>query len=209
MLRLFLFGTLADIVHAHGHFAAHLRNSGGISVDKLAVLHADAKGFSGIKGVGIGGKVDEFPIVLRLLMLDAILDVLCRELPAGVFLAVRDDHAQNVCRTLFFGHVRELLPDGVHCDADGIVQGRASGAFVLAHEVIMELSEIGGLDEADGFIVELIEVEHGFARLFALFVQKSVEAALDVILNAGHGPGGVQDDEDVRVVLFHVRFLLI
>ena len=37
----------------------------------------------------------------------------------------------------------------------------------------MELSEIGGLDEADGFIVELIEVEHGFARLFALFVQKA------------------------------------
>ena len=54
--------------------------------------------------------------------------------------------------------------------------------------VIVELSEIGGLDEANGFIVELVEVEHGFARLFALFVQKGIEAALDVILNAGHGP---------------------
>ena len=164
---------------------------------------------TGGKGIGIGGEVDEFPIVFRLLVLNAILDIPCGELFARVLHAVRDDHAQDIGRTLFFRHVRELLSDGIHSDADSIVQGSAAGAVVLRHEVVIELSEVSRLDEADNLIVELEEIKHGFAGLFALLLQELVEAAFDVVFYARHGAGCVQDDDDVRVVLFHVLFLLV
>ena len=73
----------------------------------------------------------------------------------------------------------------------------------------MELREIGGLDDANGLIIELVEVEHRPAFSFALFLQELVETAFDVVLDRAHGAGSVQNDDEVCVVVFHVRFLVI
>ena len=70
-----------------------------------------------------------------------------------------------------FGHVRELVPDGVDGGADGIVQRRAAGTLVLRHEVVVELREVGGFDDALRFVAELVEIEHGLAGFFTLFLQ--------------------------------------
>ena len=124
----------------------------------------------------------EVPLVRGLLVFDAILDVLRRVFAAGVLHAIGDDDAKDVLGTLRFFHVGKCMSDRIDGDANSIVESRAAGAVVLCHEVVVELREVSGLDRPPDLIVELEEVEDGFAGLFTLFLQKLVERALDVVL---------------------------
>ncbi len=209
MLRLLLARAFTDFVRAQNHCAAHIGNAGRIPRNKLAVFHCDAECLASDEGVLIGGEVDELPVVLGLLVLDALPYVFRREPLARILHAVGDDDAHDVCGTFLLGHVREVLPHGIHRDADGVVHRRASGAIVPRHEVVVKLREVGGLNEADNLIVELKEVEHRFAGFLALFVQECVEGAFDVALDRAHGSGRIEDDDDVCVVLLHGHFLLV
>ena len=168
----------------------------------------DTEVFSGIKGIWIGSEVDEFPIVLRFLVLNAVLDVLRGVLPACIFHPVRDDDAQDVFRAFGFRHLGEPMTDRINRGTDSIVEGCTAGAVILRHEVVMEVREVSGFDNAFHCVVELEEIEDGLTGFFSLFVQECVEGAFDVALDRAHGTGGIKDNDKVCIVAFH-DFLLI
>ena len=199
---------MSNFIHAAAQHIAHFPHTELVGNEIRTEVHVETDGFASREGILVGGEELEIPAVNFLLVFDAGLDVLCRELFARVLHAVRDDHAQDVLGTFGFGHVGEFMADCVDGGADGIVQRGAAGTDILRHEIIMELREIGGPDDALRLIAELIEVEHCLAGFLTLFLQKFVEAAFDVVLDRSHGPGGIEDDEDVGIFFFHIQFLL-
>lgn len=168
----------------------------------------DTEIFSGIKGIWIGSEVDEFPIVLRFLVLNAVLDVLRGIFLARILHSIGDDDTQDVFRAFGFRHFSKLASYGVDGGTDSIVEGCTAGAVILRHEVVMEEREVSGFDNAFHCVVELEEIEDGLTGFFSLFVQECVEGAFDVALDRAHGTGGIKDNDKVCIVAFH-DFLLI
>ena len=204
-----LFLGLAEGGHAVAHPSAEHIHACGVCNEIHARAFVKAHGFPCRKRVLIRREELEVPLVRGLLVFDAILHVLRRVFAAGVLHAVRDDDAKDVLGTFRFFLVCELAADRIDGDADRIVEGCAAGAVVLRHEVVMELREISGFDRPPDLIVELEEVEDGFAGFFALFLQELVERAFDVVLDRAHGAGSVEDDDEMGVIVFHVRFSFI
>ena len=127
---------------------------------------------------------------------------------AGVFIAIGDDDEDDVLRSIFFPHGGELHAKRVDGRADGVVQGGATAATVIGHQIFLDISQIGMFDETSAIIGELIEVQYSFAFVFLLCLDERAETAFDVVFDDAHGSGSVQNDADVRVV-FHVLLLLL
>ena len=200
---------LADGGHAVAHPSTEHVHACGVCNEIHAGTFVKSHGFPGRKRILIRREELEVPFVRGLLVFDAILHVLRGVFAAGVLHAIGDDDAEDVLGTLRFFHVGERMTNRVDGDADRIVEGCAAGAVVLCHEVVVELSEVGGFDRPLDLSVKLEEVKDGFAGFFTLFFQELVERALDVVLNRAHGTGCIEDDDEVGVVVFHVQFSFV
>lgn len=204
-----LFLGLAEGGHAVAHPSAEHVHACGVCNEIHAGAFVKSHGFPGRERILIRREELEVPLVRGLLVFDAILHVLRRVFAAGILHAIGDDDAKDVLGTLRLFHVGELTADRVNGYADRIVEGCAAGAVVLCHEVVVELCEVSGFDRPLDLIVELEEVEDGFAGFFTLFFQELVERALDVVLNRAHGAGCIEDDDEVGIVVFHVQFSFV
>ena len=199
-----LFLVVADFIHAQIHPRAQHVHTGEVMREIHAAVVVNAERFSGCKSILIRSQEFKLPAVFVLLVFDAIIDGLRRVFVAGVLHAIGDDNAKDVLGTLSFFHVGERMTDRVDGDADCIVQCRTAGAVVPCHEVVVELREISGFDCPLDFIVKLEEIEDCFSWFFALLFQELVERALDVVLNRAHGAGGIEDEDEVGIIVFHV-----
>ena len=204
-----LFLGLAEGGHAVAHPSAEHVHACGVCNEIHAGAFVKAHGFPCRKRVLIRREKLEVPLVRGLLVFDTILHVLRGVFAAGVLHAIGDDDAEDVLGTLRFFHVGERMTERVDGDADRIVEGGTAGAIILRHEVVVEMCEVSGFDRPLDLIVELKEVEDGFAGFFALFFQELVERALDVVLDRAHGAGCVEDDDEMSVIVFHVQFPFI
>ena len=178
-----LFLGLADVGHALAHPSTEHIHACGVCNEIHAGTFVKSHGFPRCKRILIRREELEVPLVRGLLVFDAILHVLRRVFAAGVLQTVRDDDTQDMFRAVLFRHLGELVTNSVNSRADSIVQCRTAGTVIPRHEVIVEVSEIDGLDWPSYYVVELEQVEDGFAGLFSLFLQELVERALDVVLN--------------------------
>ena len=188
--------------------AARVNHAGGTDIVVDAVVLRDAQGLTDGKRILVGSKILEIPRILSGLQFDAILHVHCGMFAAGIFITVGDDEEDDVLRSSFFLHGGEFHAKRVDGRADGVVQGGATAATVIGHQIFLDISQIGIFDETSAIIGELIEVQYGFAFIFLLRLDERAETAFDVIFDDAHGSGSVQNDADVRVV-FHVLLLLL
>ena len=178
-----LFLGLADVGYTVAHPSAEHVHACGVCNEIHAGTFVEPHGFACGETVLVRREELEVPLVCGLLVFDAIFDVLRRVFTAGVLHAIGDDDAEDMFGTFRVFLVCELVANGVDGDANGIVESRAAGTVVPCHEVVVELREISGFDRSLDLIIELKEIEDGFAGFFALFFQELVERALDVVLN--------------------------
>ena len=167
--------------------------------------------------IDIGPDKQEFPAVLLLMLLDHLLDLVARIMPARVFHAVGRNYKhrmrRNVFRTGIFVNIRDVM----YCPADRVDQCRAASHIILLFGQRFNFAQFYTVVDNFALVVEQHGRNVAFALFFFLPFDKRIKTADRILLKPRHGSASVKDKNQLsRVVLllffriflyFHFSFL--